>query len=165
MQVSGLNSIYFSLWFLCISTSDWNRNHKLSVCHSSHRVFRKFLSLQGDTPTFRFKVSYHFWQGLIAYWLVTSIIDWQMATEASAQQAVIMTGYGPHPLHLMRKDDLLNVQNKILVSKNSIFCLYNTYLCLSYIKWKFHTTSSHFYGFSIQWHLVAWLLLCISQSL
>jgi len=27
----------------------------------SHTNFRKFLSLQGDTPTFRFEVLYHFW--------------------------------------------------------------------------------------------------------
>jgi len=34
-----------------------------------------------------------------------------------------MMGYGPHTLHLMpEEEELLNFQNKILVSKISILC-------------------------------------------
>jgi len=50
----------FLLEFFC-------QNHRLSV--------NSVLLLQGDMPTFRFEVLYHFWQGLVAYWLVISIID------------------------------------------------------------------------------------------
>jgi len=48
----------------------------------SHRAFRKFLLLQGDMPTFCFEVLHHFWQVPVAYWLVTPIIERQMAAEA-----------------------------------------------------------------------------------
>jgi len=35
-----------------------------------------------------------------------------------------MMGYGPHPVHLMREEELLNIQNKILVLH--IFVPYTT---------------------------------------
>jgi len=41
------------------------------------------LSLQGDMPTFCFEVLYHFCQGLVVYWLFTSIFDRQMVSEAN----------------------------------------------------------------------------------
>jgi len=43
-----------------------------------------------------------------------------MAIEANMM--AVMTGYGPHTLHLMREEELLNVQNKTLVSKTSFLC-------------------------------------------
>jgi len=62
------------------------------------------------------------------------------------------------PLRLTR-EKLLNVQNKILASKTSI-------CALRYIKGKFSAYYSHFYGVSIQWHLVHdFSFACISQSL
>jgi len=125
---------FFLLEFFC-------QNYRLSV--------NSVLSLQGDTPTFSFEVLYHFWQGLVAYWLVTSTIDRQIAVEANTTAPSKMMGYGPHPL---------SIQNKILVSKLPFYVSATYIYALHYIKW----TAS----LSLSWLLdPAWILLCISQSL
>jgi len=60
-----------------------------------------------------------------------------MAAEANMtapSKAIIIMGYGPHTLHLTREEQLLNIQNKILVSKTSIY-VSATHICaLHYIK-------------------------------
>jgi len=60
----------------CPATAKYNLICTLKLCTLNYCSLAEFflqnprlsiLSLQGDTPTFRFKVLYHFWQGLVAY--------------------------------------------------------------------------------------------------
>jgi len=85
-------------------------------------LFCKFLSLQGDTPTFCFKVLYHRPGSLLACYINTD--KWLQKLIWRHPPISYNDGLWTTPISL-------KVLNEILASKISILCWYNTYSCLT----------------------------------